>query len=225
MFLKLLESRRARHFAGGALAASVGVHLGFAGAATRPPTSHEDRPEPISVRYLIPPDQPRVEVEERINWAAIGPGTSGWDARTASRDGLVPAPGGDELAQATRPTKVPVLAEDTFQLTMTYQEYEVDSAAARDPSSGGPTYPDELRLQGVQGEVLVEFAVDTTGHADSATFHVVEATHPQFADAVREALPRMLFTPAVARGRRVRQLVRLPMKFKLLTETAAQGTT
>jgi hypothetical protein len=33
----------------------------------------------------------------------------------------------------------------------------------------------------------------------------------------------MLFTPAVARGHRVRQLVRLPMKFKLITETA-QGT-
>jgi TonB family protein len=224
MILKLLESRRARHFAGGALAVSVGVHLGFAGAAARPPRPHDDRPEPISVRYLIPPDQPRVETVERINWAAIGPATSGWDAGAASNDGIVPSPGGDELAQATRPTEVPVLTEDTFQLSMTYQEYEVDSAAARDPNSGGPVYPDELRLQGVQGEVLVEFAVDTTGHADSATFHVVEASHPQFADAVREALPRMLFTPAIAHGRRVRQLVRLPMKFKLLAETA-QGTT
>ena len=67
-----------------------------------------------------------------------------------------------------------------------------------------------------QGEVLVEFAVDTTGRADTGSFAVVQASHPLFAEAVRESLPRMLFTPALAGGRRVRQLVRLPMKFRLM---------
>ena len=225
MILRLLESRRARHFAGGALAASVAIHLGLGSAAVRTPGPRAgERPEALSIRYLLPPDQPHAEAVEHIDWASIGPGTNGWQTGAVAADAGFPTRGGDDVAEATRATEVPVLAEEPFQQALTYQEFEVDSAATRDPASGGPVYPDSLRLRGVQGEVLVEFAVDTTGHADSATFKVVESTHPEFAQAVRDALPRMLFTPAVTQGRRVRQLVRLPMKFKLVTETAAQGT-
>ena len=224
MFLRLLESRRARRFAGGALAASVAVHLSLAAGAASPPRVREPgEPEPISVRYLIPVNEGSTPVE-RIHWTPIGPGSAGWDLGAAAADAAVPKRGEDEVALATQDDAAPAAPEQAFKPDDTFEEYEVDSAATRDPASGGPVYPDELRVKGVQGEVLVEFAVDTTGHADSTTFTVVEATHPEFAQAVREALPRMLFTPAVTRGRRVRQLVRLPMKFKLLTETASQGT-
>jgi TonB family protein len=224
MILKLLESRRARHFAGGALAASVGIHMALGGAAVRAPEAGgEGGPEPISIRYLLPPDQPRAVAAEHINWANIGPGTSGWPAGDEARTPALPTRGSEALAEATRTTEVPVVA-DEFRDPLTFQEFEVDSAATRDPASAGPVYPDELRVRGVQGQVVVEFAVDTTGHADSTTFRVVQTTHPEFAEAVREALPKMLFTPAVAGGRRVRQLVRLPMKFQLITETTAQGT-
>jgi protein TonB len=224
MILRLLESRRARRFATGALAASVAVHLSFAGAAARPPVERDPgAPEPISVRFLIPVDQGSSPVE-RIHWTPIGPGTAGWDLGATAANAAIPKRGESEVALATNDDAAPALPDRSFEPGATFQEYEVDSAATRDPASGGPIYPDDLRQKGVQGEVLVEFTVDTTGHADSATFTVVEATHPEFAAAVREALPRMLFTPAVTRGRRVRQLVRLPMKFKLLTETASQGT-
>jgi protein TonB len=191
----------------------------------RPPVERDPgAPEPISVRYLIPVDRGSSPVE-RIHWTPIGPGTAGWDLGAAAANAAIPKRGGDKVALATKDhDDAPALAERSFEPDATFQEYEVDSAATRDPASGGPVYPDDLRQKGVQGEVVVEFTVDTTGHADSATFTVVEATHPEFAAAVREALPRMLFTPAVTRGRRVRQLVRLPMKFKLLTETASQGT-
>jgi TonB family protein len=225
MILRLLESRRARHFAGGALAASVAIHLGLGSAAVRTPDPRAgERPEALSIRYLLPPDQPHAVAVEHIDWASIGPGTNGWQTGADAANAAVPTRGGDDVAEASRATEVPVLEEEPFQQALTYQEFEVDSAATRDPASGGPAYPDELRAKGVQGEVLVEFAVDTTGHADSTTFVVVTASHPEFAQAVRDALPQMLFTPAVANGRRVRQLVRLPMKFKLLTETAASGT-
>jgi TonB family protein len=224
MILRLLESQRARRFAGGALAASVAVHLSFAGAASQPPHARpEGAPEPISVRFLIPPNRAPAEVVEHINWAAIGPGTNGWELGDVAEAAAFPSRGGDEVALATHLPDVPAVP-DVFQPAATFQEYEVDSAATRDPASGGPEYPDELRAKGVQGEVLVEFAVDTTGLADSTTFTVVAASHPEFARAVRDALPRMLFVPAIAQGRRVRQLVRLPMKFKLLAESA-QGAT
>ena len=226
MFLKLLEWRRARHFAGGALAASVAIHLGLGGAAVRGPSrgGEEGGAEPISIRYLLPPPRAQVEPVEHIDWAMIGPGSNGWQDGAVANDALLPTRGSNAAAEATRATEVPVLAEEPFEPSVTYQDYEVDSAATRDPASGGPEYPDSLRARGVQGAVLVEFAVDTTGHADESTFTVVESTHPEFARAVRDALPRMLFTPAISHGRRVRQLVRLPMKFKLLVETANQGT-
>lgn len=225
MILELLESRRARRFAGGALAASVAVHLSFAGVAARPPVARAaDAPEPISIRYLLPPDQAPSAPVERLTWVGLGSRPNGWDAGLLEKNAALPARGGDEVALATHIPDVSDLAGNVLSADVVYQEYEVDSAVTRDPASGGPEYPNELRLRGVQGDVLVEFAVDTTGHADSATFVVVQASHPEFAHAVRAALPRMLFTPAIARGRRVRQLVRLPMKFKLLTETA-QGTT
>lgn len=226
MFLKLLESRRARHFAGGALTASMAIHLGLGGAVVRAPRARpSDAPEALSIRYLLPPDQPKAEAVEHIDWVAVGRGSDGWDAGSVAKSAALPTRGDDEVAMATRRRVLPPTPDDPAQAATTYQDFEVDSAAARDPASGGPVYPDDLRVKGVQGEVLVEFAVDTTGHADSTTFNVVEATHPEFARAVRDALPRMRFTPAVAHGRRVRQLVRLPMKFKLLAESAGTGTT
>lgn len=224
MILELLESRRARRFAGGALTASVAVHLLATGMASRQAAPPDPgRPEPISVRFLIPPDQPGSGRAESIRYVALGPAAAGWDAGTAPAAAPAPDRGVQEVALATREPAPEPAAEDAFDPGAVFQEFEVDSAAARDPRSGGPVYPDDLRLKGVQGEVLVEFAVDTTGHADEATFNVVQSTHPDFAAAVREALPRMLFTPAVSHGRRVRQLVRLPMRFKLVGEAAREG--
>lgn len=217
MWLKLLESHRARVVTGWALAASVAVHAtGVIGAWTRPARSLADIPEgPISIRYLLPPDHVERAVGERIQWIAPGTGATGYaaagGATRATRD-----PGDAPPPEARRPI-VPA-AGDAPDETRIFTVEDVDSAAARDPSSDGPRYPDALRQKGVQGEVLVEFTVDTAGHADPATFTVVESTHPLFADAVREALPLMRFTPAVARGHHVRQLVRLPMKFKLMTD-------
>jgi protein TonB len=227
MILRLLESRRARRFAGGALAASVGIHLGLGSAAVgRPPDFARDGAlDPISVRYLIPPNRPGPASVERIDWATLGAGATGAPDGVPTVDATLPKPRGARAAEAAGATEVPVVDRPEFEPSFTFQEYEVDSAATHDPTSGGPVYPDALREKGVQGEVLVEFAVDTTGHADSTTFVVVSATHVEFATAVREALPRMLFTPAVAQGRRVRQLVRLPMKFKLLTATASHAPT
>lgn len=217
MILKLLESRRARRFAGTALAASVAVHAASIGAAAHPTRLREAEAGDglISIRYLLPPDKVQEPVGERIQFVPVGPGTSGWLAGADARATSVPVTGSREPAQATRRPE-PVDEGDLTDATTLFTEDQVDSAATRDPASAGPSYPDELREKGVQGEVLVEFAVDTTGHADPGSFAVVTASHPLFAEAVREALPRMLFTPAVAHGQRVRQLVRLPMKFKLM---------
>jgi TonB family protein len=218
MILRLLESRRARRFAGGALLASVGVHAATFGAAARP-AAHGGPPGDgfISIRYLLPPDRVQEPPGERVQFVAVGAGTSGWVAGTDPLSDVAPVAATRDPKQATRPPDPADEGAQTLE-TALYTEDQVDSVAARDPNSAGPNYPDALREQGVQGEVLVEFTVDTTGRADPGSFAVVQSSHPLFAQAVREALPKMLFTPAVARGHRVRQLVRLPMKFRLLLE-------
>ena len=217
MILRLLESRRARRFAGGALAASVAVHAASFGAAARPPRAMRATEEgPISIRFILPPDRVKEPLGERIQFIPIGEGSNGWKTGLDPDAVVAPVAGERETQQATRPPDPQVEGTGALETTL-FTEDQVDSAATRDPNSDGPAYPDALREQGVQGEVLVEFAVDTTGRADPGSFEVVQASHPLFAQAVREALPRMLFTPAVAHGQRVRQLVRLPMKFRLVT--------
>lgn len=217
MFLHLIESRRVRRIAVGALAASVAVHAFSFGAAARPtPEGAGGAGEgPISIRYILPPDRVKAPEGEHIQFVAIGTGTSGWLTGVDPLATQHRVEGTREPELATVKPDVTEEGQSTLE-TALYTEDQVDSAATRDPNSGGPAYPDALRQKGLQGEVLVEFAVDTTGHADTASFSVVQASHPLFAEAVREALPTMLFTPALAHGRRVRQLVRLPMKFRLV---------
>ncbi len=217
MWLKLLESRHARVVTGWALIASIGVHTtGVAATWLRQATGgHEPPPEgPISIRYLLPLDHVAHEVGERIQWVAPGTGTTGYvrgtaPARASSTDG-------DDAPPPVATSPAPVQQGDVPDETRLFSVEDVDTAATRDPASDGPRYPIELRDKGVQGEVLVEFAVDTAGRADTTTFTVVETTHPLFTNAVRDALPLMRFTPAVAHGHHVRQLVRLPMKFRLM---------
>jgi protein TonB len=60
---------------------------------------------------------------------------------------------------------------------------------------------------------VAEFVVDTTGHAEPEYFDAVSATDALLTAAVREALPRLRFRPAMLRGRLVRQVVRLPFEF------------
>lgn len=92
---------------------------------------------------------------------------------------------------------------------------EVDSAIARDPTSAAPEYPPFLLRQGVEGSAAVRFVVDSTGLVDTLTYRVVRATHPDFAVAVRRALPYMHFRPAIQGGRRVRQLAEQTFSFRI----------
>ncbi len=78
-----------------------------------------------------------------------------------------------------------------------------------------PFYPDSLRTAGVEGEVLVQFVVDTLGKAEPQTFQVLKVSHEAFAAAVKAALPGMNFVPASNKGVKVRQLVQQPFVFAL----------
>jgi periplasmic protein TonB len=96
-----------------------------------------------------------------------------------------------------------------------YFEFQVEKQVAPRPGNPGPRYPDMLRSANVEGEVLAQFVVDTTGRADMSTFKVLKSSHDLFTNAVRATLPNMRFYAAEIGGRKVKQLVQMPFQFTL----------
>jgi TonB family protein len=78
-------------------------------------------------------------------------------------------------------------------------------------------YPQALRAKGreVQGQVLVEFTVDTLGRPDMSTLSVLQSDHELFTAAVRKAIPSMRFVPGQENGRKVRTLVTKQFRFAI----------
>ena len=98
-------------------------------------------------------------------------------------------------------------------------ELQVDSAAVRYENSAAPSYPESMLRRRIEGSVIVQYVVDTLGHADTLTFRVIAATHVDFARAVKNTLPFMRFRPAVMANRHVPQLVQQPFSFRIQDTT------
>jgi protein TonB len=96
-----------------------------------------------------------------------------------------------------------------------YFEFQVEKQVQQVPGTGNLRYPDMLRSANVEGEVLAQFVVDTTGRFEAGSFKVLKSSHDLFTAAVRSALPNMRFYPAEVGGRKVKQLVQQPFTFSL----------
>ena len=131
--------------------------------------------------------------------------------------GLPPVAPGDpsEWAQATVVTTVPGGAPAPGNARDTWTGAQVDKQALAMPGSPVPAYPEFLRSSGVEGEVVIEFVVDTLGRVESGSLREVRSTHALFARSVEQVLPRLRFVPAEAGGRRVRQWVQQPFVFAI----------
>ena len=103
-----------------------------------------------------------------------------------------------------------------------YSVLEVDTAVVRSTKSAAPAYPLKLLEKHIEGYVHARYIVDTTGFADTASFVVMEATHPEFILAVKEALPYMRFSPAKIGPTKVKQLVQQSFSFKINDTTIIQ---
>lgn len=84
-----------------------------------------------------------------------------------------------------------------------------------------PVYPRGLRLEGVNGEVTVDFIVDTTGRVQNA--RSVKATHAAFGERAVEAVRQWRFYPARKDGRLVNTHMQVPVRFEL-SEERLDGT-
>ena len=76
-----------------------------------------------------------------------------------------------------------------------------------------PTYPPKLKADGVEGEVLLEFIVDTNGKMEPKSLKVVRATNAEFAAAVQRTVSSATFAPATLNNKRVRQVVHQEFRF------------
>jgi hypothetical protein len=92
-----------------------------------------------------------------------------------------------------------------------YFEFMVDTPAALLLDSPRPVAPPEVR--GLAAQVLTQFVVDSTGAVEPTSVKILKASVPALGVAVRDAILRQRFTPAIAGGQRVRQLVQLPFVF------------
>lgn len=78
-----------------------------------------------------------------------------------------------------------------------------------------PRYPEELRQNGVQGEVWIEVVVDTLGHPEPTTLKVLESDDHLFEVEARRTILGTRFKPARVNGAAVRVLVMVPINFTL----------
>jgi len=76
-------------------------------------------------------------------------------------------------------------------------------------------YPDNLRLMGVDGRVVVEFIIRTDSVVDPGSVQILESSHHDFEALALEGLKLARYRPAKIGGCLVPVLVRQPVDFKL----------
>ena len=198
-------------------AASISIHAAVA-AALLLGTTKTARPNPRgidTITYLMP--EPARRTGHLTGSAAISIPTPrvAWSASTEPLS--VPSP----VLQpgALTPTFSPDWAPDAprGQVSGSGGEpgFGVAGVAPEVLSGPLPLYPDFLRQAGVEGQVVLEARVDSTGRVQKASVSVVFATHPGFVDPARQALLGTLFRPARVNGRAVPMLVRVPFAFTI----------
>lgn len=158
--------------------------------APPPPKGFQVLSAPIEIPNIIPEIDLSKKVTDEADFS--GKGVAGGVAKGVE-GGKGPVPQGDQP----------------------YFDFQVEKPVVAAPGSQGPAYPDMLRSAGIEGQVLAQFVVDTTGRADMATFKALKSDNDLFTTAVKNALQRMRFLPAEVGGRKVKQLVQQPFQFSL----------
>ena len=234
MFTELLESRARRQRRAGGMALSVAGHvaiIGFATAATvhgRP--SAKVATTPVILRFVRPPVPVPVTHESRAVTAASGlprnpsiprividvpdvapPSLPPIDA------GALPTPDIFDVSRSggNSPRGGPRGIGDLVNDAPGSNEWSVHEVMMHLLATGKPRYPETLRQNGIPGQVLVQFVVDTLGRVDMNSVKILKSTHDLFTAAVRSALPQFRFKPAEVNGKRSAAMAQMPFDFQL----------
>jgi TonB family protein len=93
-----------------------------------------------------------------------------------------------------------------------YFDFQVEKQAVPLPSNAPPHYP-IVHFLGMQGSVLAEFIVDTTGRVLPGSVRVMRTANEQLDQPVLNAVRSMRFEPATIHGRRVKELLEMTFTF------------
>jgi protein TonB len=157
--------------------------------APPPPKGFQVLTAPVEIPDVIPDIDLSKKVTDEADFS--GKGVAGGVAKGVE--------GGKAVVQSDQP----------------YFEFQVEKPVVPAPGSISPRYPDMLRQAGVEGEVLAQFVVDTTGRAEAGSLKILKSSHDMFVQSVKNALPQMKFIPAEVGGRKVKQLVQQPFTFSI----------
>lgn len=117
--------------------------------------------------------------------------------------GLVGSAG---CARRVPPELVPLMSVDG----------KVVDVPARRLSCPPALYPMTMQETSYEGRATIEFTIDTTGRADTASIHVIASDHPAFGRSARSALEHCRFAPARIGGRPVATRARITYSFTAL---------
>jgi protein TonB len=82
-------------------------------------------------------------------------------------------------------------------------------------SAPPPPYPDVLKQAGIQGRVLLQAIIDSTGRAESNSVRILQSPNPAFDQGSRNWILHAQFRPARVHGHAVRVLIQVPLEYRL----------
>lgn len=213
-------------------AASVVLHAAIVGALVyeqvqNPSSETETWTEAIEgLTYIAPPNVNSAASRVQIRYEAGGGAEGDRPANAETGDLRALGEGAGESAVASvsggdeDQDQIALETDDPFENA--FSSVEVEVSAERNPASAAPAYPRELMSAGVEGYAAMRFVVDTTGRVDLTSIRILDATHPAFAAAVKQAMPGMLFSPARLGERPVRQLAEQLFRFQILSTAGVE---
>ena len=236
MFNNLLESKPKKEKRGGGTVASVVMHsvlVGLAVYATANAAIQNEKPRQEKIDFVeTPKDEPPPPKDEPPpppppDIVAAPPPPKGFQVLTAPVEIPDVIPDIDLSKKVTDENdfsgkgvaggvaKGVEGGKAVVQSDQPYFEFQVEKPVVPAPGSTSPRYPDMLRQAGVEGEVLAQFVVDTSGRAEPGSLKILKSSHDLFIQSVKNALPQMKFIPAEVGGRKVKQLVQQPFTFSI----------
>ena len=236
MFNNLLESKPKKEKRGGGTVTSIVLHsilVGLAVYATANAAIKNEKPRQEKIDFVeTPKDEPPPPKEEPPpppppDVVAAPPPPKGFQVLTAPVEIPDVIPDIDLSKKVTDEadfsgkgvaggtSKGVEGGKAVVQSDQPYFEFQVEKPVVPAPGSISPRYPDMLRQAGVEGEVLAQFVVDTTGRAEPGSLKILKSSHDMFVQSVKNALPQMKFIPAEVGGRKVKQLVQQPFTFSI----------
>jgi protein TonB len=128
-----------------------------------PPPKEEPKPPPPDVTIKAPPPKGFQVLTAPIKIPDVLPEIDLNKSVTNEADFSGKGVAGGIAKGVVGGTPTPASSNETFF------DFQVEKQAASAPGNQAPRYPDMLRSANVEGEVLAQFTVDTTGKADMST--------------------------------------------------------